>query len=116
MFNLLFCDNAGGDRTPPFAHQPCYNRHRALIRAAGPNMIIAFKEGLTMRRQLATCVGFLGVSLSLAGSAAVQALPASAAVQHVLLLSIDGAHALDVANYVRLNPQSALAELSGMSI
>jgi hypothetical protein len=79
-------------------------------------MIIVFKEGLTMRRQLATCVGFLGISLSLAGGAPVQALPASAAVQHVLLLSIDGAHALDIANYVRVNPHSAIAELSGMSI
>src|SRR5499427_10532990 len=33
-------------------------------------------------------------------------------IQHVLLISVDGVHALDVARYVRLHPQSALAELS----
>ena len=32
--------------------------------------------------------------------------------QRVLLVSIDGMHALDVANYVKAHPQSALAELS----
>ena len=31
---------------------------------------------------------------------------------HVLLVSVDGLHALDVANYVAKNPKSALAELS----
>ncbi|MBV9609479.1 MAG: alkaline phosphatase family protein [Acidobacteria bacterium] len=33
-------------------------------------------------------------------------------VQHVLLLSVDGLHALDVARYVRLHTNSALAELA----
>jgi len=33
-------------------------------------------------------------------------------VRHVLLVSVDGLHALDVANYVATNPKSALAELS----
>lgn len=33
-------------------------------------------------------------------------------VRHVLLISVDGLHALDVANYVASNPKSALAELS----
>jgi hypothetical protein len=33
-------------------------------------------------------------------------------MRHVLLLSIDGLHALDVANYVKADPESALAELS----
>jgi len=33
-------------------------------------------------------------------------------IRHVLLLSIDGMHALDVANYVKAHPKSALAELS----
>lgn len=32
--------------------------------------------------------------------------------KHVLLVSVDGLHALDVANYVAKNPKSALAELS----
>ncbi len=34
------------------------------------------------------------------------------AVQHVLLISVDGLHALDVSRYVTLHPTSALAELS----
>lgn len=33
-------------------------------------------------------------------------------IRHVLLISVDGLHALDVANYVEANPKSALAELS----
>jgi predicted AlkP superfamily pyrophosphatase or phosphodiesterase len=48
-------------------------------------------------------------------------LPSLAAAQsgnikHVLLISVDGMHALDVANYVAKNPQSALAELSSHGI
>ncbi|GCE28309.1 hypothetical protein KDA_37930 [Dictyobacter alpinus] len=35
---------------------------------------------------------------------------------HVLLLSIDGFHAQDLARYVRLNPTSALAKLSKMGV
>jgi hypothetical protein len=37
-------------------------------------------------------------------------------VHHVLLLSIDGLHAQDVARYVRLNPHSALAQLTNMGL
>jgi len=37
-------------------------------------------------------------------------------IQHVLLISVDGLHALDVANYVHDNPGSALAELSSHGI
>jgi hypothetical protein len=37
-------------------------------------------------------------------------------VQHVLLISIDGMHALDLARYVESNPNSALAELSGHGV
>jgi hypothetical protein len=38
--------------------------------------------------------------------------PSSRKFKHVLLISIDGMHALDVANYVSQHPNSALAELS----
>jgi hypothetical protein len=38
--------------------------------------------------------------------------PAKGKIKHVLLISIDGLHALDVANYVKNNPKSAMAELS----
>ena len=37
-------------------------------------------------------------------------------LRHVLLLSIDGLHALDLARYVRLHPKSALAQLTDMGI
>ena len=37
-------------------------------------------------------------------------------VKHVLLISVDGLHALDVANYVSAHPNSALAELSQHAI
>src|SRR5579872_4364424 len=35
-----------------------------------------------------------------------------AKVKHVLLISVDGLHALDVANYVAAHPQSTMAQLS----
>ena len=37
-------------------------------------------------------------------------------IKHVLLISVDGLHALDVANYVASHPNSALAELAGHGI
>ena len=37
-------------------------------------------------------------------------------VKHVLLISVDGLHALDVANYVQAHPHSALAELSSHGV
>jgi Type I phosphodiesterase / nucleotide pyrophosphatase len=62
---------------------------------------------------LMTCVAF-----------AISALPLTAAthnnqsskVQHVLLISVDGLHALDVANYVQSHPNSALAELASHGV
>jgi hypothetical protein len=64
-------------------------------------------------------------AVALAGALMLAALvPASAAshinerdhIRHVLLISVDGLHALDVANYVQSHPSSALAELSGHGI
>jgi hypothetical protein len=37
-------------------------------------------------------------------------------VEHVLLISVDGLHALDIANYVKGHPTSALAQLAGHGI
>ena len=45
-----------------------------------------------------------------------QSAPSAGKFKHVLLISVDGLHALDVANYVRNHPNSALAELSGHGI
>jgi hypothetical protein len=37
-------------------------------------------------------------------------------IKHVLLISVDGLHALDVSNYVASHPHSALAELAGHGV
>src|SRR5438067_8794956 len=42
--------------------------------------------------------------------------PHKTAVQRVLLISVDGLHALDLANYVKDKPHSAFAELSGRGV
>src|SRR2546422_1304577 len=64
-------------------------------------------------------------AVALAGALMLAALvPASAAshinerdhIRHVLLISVDGLHALDVANFVQSHPNSALAELSGHGV
>jgi len=66
-----------------------------------------------MKKQL------LAAALCLGLMAAVEPAPAQAEdglaggkIKHVLLVSVDGLHALDVANYVRSHPGSALDELS----
>jgi Type I phosphodiesterase / nucleotide pyrophosphatase len=65
---------------------------------------------LTKLKAMAFSVGFLlAVSAPFLNA---QSTPSSGKVQHVLLISVDGLHALDVANYVTKNPGSALAELS----
>jgi hypothetical protein len=42
--------------------------------------------------------------------------PAPKRVKHVLLISIDGLHALDLANFIKSNPQSNLALLSSRGV
>ena len=44
--------------------------------------------------------------------AAPQSASGESHIRHVLLISVDGLHALDVSNYVANHPKSALAELS----
>ena len=51
----------------------------------------------------------------LAGVASCTAAQASD-IEHVLLISVDGLHALDVANYIESHPDSALAELSNHGV
>src|SRR5262245_35344110 len=40
----------------------------------------------------------------------------SGPVQHVLLLSVDGLHDVDLANFIAANPSSALAQLSATGV
>ncbi|MCU1295757.1 MAG: type phosphodiesterase/nucleotide pyrophosphatase [Acidobacteriaceae bacterium] len=65
-------------------------------------------SGITKRLKIRT---FASVFL-LATAFAPQLYSQTTKIQHVLLISVDGLHALDVANYVANNPKSALAELS----
>jgi hypothetical protein len=67
---------------------------------------------------------FLAVALSIGLFGATLPSPARAndglgdghKIKHVLLISVDGLHALDVARFVESHPNSALAELSGHGI
>jgi len=67
----------------------------------------------------------LALTLGLAGLAALPTTAALAggnlgdgghAVRHVLLISVDGMHALDLSNYVKSHPNSTLAALSSHGI
>ncbi len=66
---------------------------------------------MTSRRCLAALLAVVVVACLLPTTAAQ-----SGNIKHVLLISVDGMHALDVANYVHNNPGSALAELSSHGI
>src|ERR1700676_5534321 len=52
------------------------------------------------------------IALGLLAGIAINATAEAADIDHVLLISVDGLHALDVARYVEGHPNSALAELS----
>jgi hypothetical protein len=54
----------------------------------------------------------VGLALSPVSGPIQQADASASPIQHVLLISIDGMHALDLANYVASHPNSTLATLS----
>ena len=56
------------------------------------------------------------IALGLLAGVAFGATAQAADVDHVLLISVDGLHALDVARYVEGHPNSALAELSSHGV
>src|SRR6267378_3135571 len=71
-----------------------------------------------MKKQLvaaALSLGLLGPALTVPASAN-DGWGGKKKIKHVLLISVDGMHALDVANYVKSNKGSALAELAGHGI
>src|SRR6201993_3354747 len=73
---------------------------------------------IPMKKQLvaaALSFGLLGATLP-APANANEGWGGKKKIKHVLLISVDGLHALDVANYVKNNKGSALAELAGHGI
>src|SRR5258707_2323679 len=59
---------------------------------------------------------FRGTTLGLLAGLAFGATAQAADIDHVLLISVDGLHALDVARFIESHPNSALAELSSHGI
>ena len=71
-----------------------------------------------MKKQLvaaALSLGLLGPALA-GPTSANDGWGGTRKIKQVLLVSVDGMHALDVANYVKNHPGSALAELAGHGI
>ncbi len=70
-------------------------------------------DGVTLRAVLMLLLTFLGTGNKVAAAQAPPAVtPSAHRVKRVLLLSLDGLHALDLANYVKARPNSSLAQLS----
>lgn len=63
---------------------------------------------------IAMGIALLGGTFAL--RAAADELGKGREIKHVLLISVDGLHALDIANYVESHPNSALAELAGHGV
>src|ERR1051326_8068736 len=70
-----------------------------------------FSRGLCRSAILA-----LGVFCLALATLAQEKSPPQPVVKHVLLLSLDGMHAVDVANFVKMRPDSALASLTAHAI
>src|ERR1700724_1267444 len=71
------------------------------------------KEILMIKRLMAFALslGLIGFSLP-SPVQAKEGAGSNGKIKHVLLISVDGLHALDVSNYVAAHPDSAMAELS----
>ena len=68
------------------------------------------------KRVSAVALGLALLGGTIASQASADELGKGREVKHVLLISVDGLHALDVANYVQNNPSSALAELASHGV
>ena len=62
------------------------------------------------------CGASLGLAALGASTGANAGLPASAPYHHVLLISVDGMHAVDLENYIAAHPTGALASLAGHGV
>jgi Type I phosphodiesterase / nucleotide pyrophosphatase len=76
------------------------------------------KKEISLKQRLlavALSAGLIGATIP-AAARANDGLGEGQKIKHVLLISVDGLHALDVARYAESHPNSALAELSGHGI
>src|ERR1700674_4362429 len=76
------------------------------------------KKEISLKQRLlavALSAGLIGATIPVPAGANDELGPGQK-IKHVLLISVDGLHALDVARYVESHPNSALAELSGHGI
>jgi len=64
---------------------------------------------------IALSIGLLGTTFP-AAARANDGLGDGHKIKHVLLISVDGLHALDVVNYVASHPNSALATLASHGV
>lgn len=70
-----------------------------------------------MKRNLPTALACcLTLAILISPLSAASQTGQTSKAQHVLLISVDGLHALDVANYIQSHPKSALAELAGHGV
>jgi predicted AlkP superfamily pyrophosphatase or phosphodiesterase len=79
---------------------------------------LSSKKEISLKQRLlaiALSAGLIGATIP-APARANDGLEPGQKIKHVLLISVDGLHALDVARYVESHPNSALAELSGHGI
>ena len=68
-------------------------------------------------RVIARCLPLLLIFLSIsAATSQAQDTDSRPKVKHVLLISVDGMHALDLMNYVSSHPDSTLAQLSSHGV
>jgi len=67
-------------------------------------------------RNRITSLCLLLFSLPMIAAGAQNQKPGDKSIQHVLLISVDGMHSLDVANYIKTHPKSALAELASHAV
>ena len=65
-----------------------------------------------MKQSLVALICALATPLALSAQQPQSTVLSAAQVKHVLLISIDGLHALDLTNLVQLAPESNIAQLS----
>jgi hypothetical protein len=69
-----------------------------------------------IKRISAIAMGFVLLGGTVAPRAVADETANPLSIKHVLLISVDGLHALDVANYVKSHPNSSLAELASHGV